>query len=657
MTAPIPYFKKQSGFWAGAAISLICVVYQSLYRAVPWNGDLMIGLPIAKEFAHPGLFSPYDLIVSSGIREPYHLYKYLGGFLYGIHANIDFIWEGLFLCFLFLTFLSFWFLSLELTQDKLSSALVLAFIAVAHPLRGSLHAAAVPTPSFVTTLAAMPLAIAAIVFLLRKRFFVAVALSSFVFNIHPYVGVLAASAIAAGVFFNSGERLSKRAVAIVGGGLFALPNVIYILSHFSKNFVPVGYDFYAQFRLYAMHVFVDEHWREGYGWFFVNLAGAVLFARYIDRWKRSVVRTLFACWFGLMAVYAFNSYVTKSTPILVMFLFRATYFIKPIVFIFIVHGIRRWRIELRNTLGDISWWKPWELSAAIALLFFSSILPMNMAVVADALALLAYGFITRQVARDTKSYQFFFGSVLFVGVALLLTLIIFQFSRFAESQAAVENVVVGIVVVYALSLLWVFRKLNRTIQSIPLEHSQRTLTSRAIVAALSVVLIHHLIISLKDRHIPFVPDLDKIEERIMMHRAPERTAALMQWARTATPQGSLFVVPPDAWDDFGAFRIIAERGLYITCNEVNQLAFDASIYQQGNQRVASLGVKITGPHTFDASGYYELTLPDLQRLCAQDHADFIVFEKKQLHGVLSSLSTVYHDEIYVVINLHDLMKK
>ena len=345
-----------------------------------------------------------------------------------------------------------------MTQDALSSALVIAFIAVAHPLRGSLHAAAVPTPSFVTTLAAMPLAIAAIVFLLRKRFFVAVALSSFVFNIHPYVGVLAASAIASAVFFNSEERLGKRVVVIAGGGLFALPNVIYILSHFSTNFVPVGYDFYAQFRLYAMHVFVDEHWREGYGWFFVNLAGAVWFARYIDQWKRGVVWTLFACWFVLMAGYAFNSYVTKNNAILVMFLFRATYFIKPIVFIFVVHGIRRWRIEVRNTLGGVSWWKPWELTAAITVLFFSSILPMNMAVVADALSLVAYGFMVKQVTRETNSYRFLLRSVLYVGVVLFLVLIIFQFAGFAGSQAAVENIVVGIIVVYAISLLWVFRE-------------------------------------------------------------------------------------------------------------------------------------------------------------------------------------------------------
>lgn len=103
-------------------------------------------------------FFPYDLIVSSGIRGPFHLYKHLGGFLYQNNVNVNLVWHSLFLGFLFLTFLAFWFLSFELTGDSLSSALVLPMIAVTHPLRGSLHAAAVPLAAFVTALAAMPFA-------------------------------------------------------------------------------------------------------------------------------------------------------------------------------------------------------------------------------------------------------------------------------------------------------------------------------------------------------------------------------------------------------------------------------------------------------------------------------------------------------------------
>jgi len=643
---------KRSPLAIGSLISMICVVYQSLYRAVPANGDLLLGLPIGKEFAHPGLFSKYDLLVSSGVRGPYHLYKYIGGFLYQINANVDIIWECFFLVFLFLTFLSLWFLSLELTQDTFSSALVLAIISITHPLRGSLHASAVPIQSFVTALAAMPLALAAITLLLRKRYFVSMALSSFVFNIHPYVGVLTASAVGVEILFKSQDSFGKRAMVIVGGGLFALPNIVYILAYVPSNFTVDGFDFYTQFRLYALHAFIDAHWREGYGWFFINLAGAVWFARYINEWKRGVLWILFTCWFVLMALYAFNSYVTKNPTIMLMFLFRATYFIKPIIFIMVVNGIYRWRNELRNGATALSWWKPWEVSAAIIFLFFSAILPMKFAVMADTLAFVAYGFIALRIRRQTDSFKLFLAAILYAGIFLLCILIGDDFFPFAGFQELVENVVVGSIVAIAMALLFVFKKLNHQAKSLTKTSGLDISFRQLIIATLCVLLSHHLIISLKDRQIPFIPDIAGIKERIFMHEAPARTAALMHWARTSTPQRSLFIVPPLNWDDFGAFRLVAERGIYATIAEVNQLAFDASIYHQAHQRLVNLGITFPAPREFDQQGYYELTLQDLQRLAKQEHADYIVLEESLMHGTVSSLPTVYHDERYVVLDLH-----
>jgi hypothetical protein len=527
-------------------------------------------------------------------------------------------------------------------------------IAVAHPLRGSLHAAAVPLPAFVTAMAAMPFALAALVLLLRKRFFAAMALGGLVFNIHPYVGVLISFAIAAAIFWGSDESLGKRSAIIIGGGLFALPNAVYILSHLPSNFAAVGYDFYEQFRLYAMHAFVEDHWREGYGWFFVNLAGAVWFARYLDPWKRRVVSVLFAAWFVLMSVYVFNSYITKNTAILLMWLFRATYFIKPIVFIVVVDGIRRWRNELRNSHGVLPWWKPWQLTVAIALLFFSAILPMKLAVVADALALVAYGFVTLQVGKQTTSNRFFLNSIPFAGVLLLCVLAGVQFSAFGASRELVENIIVGTIVVLALALLVVFKSLNQGAEGATQIPEPERSASRVLIAALTVLLIHHFIISLNDRRIPFVPDFAGIKERIMMHQAPARTAALMSWARTTTPQGSLFIVPPDRWDDFAAFRLVADRSLFVTFVEVNQLSLDASVYHQAHQRVVALGVTFPKRREYDTRGYYDLTLQDLQKLSRQEHADYIVVEKERLHGTLSTFPAAYHDENYVIINLHDI---
>jgi len=648
------YYSKHARLLIGSLLALVCVLYQSLFRAVPGNGDLMTGLPIAKEFAHPGLYSPYDLIVSSGVRGPFHLYKHLGGFLYQNNVNVDLVWHTLFLGFLFLTFLAFWFLSFELTGDTLSSALVLAMITVAHPLRGSLHAAAVPLAAFVTALAAMPFALGALVLLFRRRFFAAMALGSLVFNVHPYVGVLISLAVAAAIFWGSDESLGKRSVIIIGGGLFALPNVVYILSHLPSNFAAVGYDFYEQFRLYAMHAFVEDHWREGYGWFFMNLAGAVWLSRYIDPWKRRVVSVLFAAWFILMAGYVFNSYVTKNTAILLMWLFRATYFIKPIIFIFIVHGMRRWRNELRNSQSSLPWWKPWQLTVAVALLFFSAILPMKLAVVADALALVAYGFVTRQVGQQTILNRFFLNAIQFAGVLSLCVLAGVQLSIFAASREPVENIIVGIIVALAMVLLVVFKKINKSIEGATRLPEPETSASRVLVATLSVLLLHHFVISLNDRRFPFVPDFAGMKERIMMHQAPARTAALMSWARTATPQGSLFIVPPDRWDDFAAFRLVAERSLFVTFVEVNQLSLDASVYHQAHQRVVALGVTFPERREYDTRGYYDLTLDDLQRLFRQEHADYIVVEKERLRGALSTFPSTYHDEYYVVINLHDI---
>ncbi len=642
-----------SNFALGSCVSILCVVYQSLYRAVPVNGDLLLGLPIGKEFAHPGLYSHYDLLISSGIRGPFHLYKYLGGLLYGINIPADIVWHAFFLTFLFLTFLALWYLSLELTTAQATSALILALVAVAHPLRGSLHASAVPILSFVTASAAIPLALAAIVALLRKRYFLSMATSSFVFNIHPYVGLLSTLAIAAAILMRSGGSLSKRAAIILGGGALALPNGVYILTHLPSNFAAAGFDFYAQFRLYAMHAFVEDHWREGYGWFFMNLAGAIWFSRFVEAWKRGTVWALMACWFLLMAGYVFNSYVTKNEAVLLMFLFRATYFIKPIIFVFVVHGMLQWRSELNDHSG--AWWKPLEFSSAVVFLFLSAILPMEYAVLADVLALIAYGFMTSLAARQSGSSHLLPLVLLGLGVALLCLLIGTGISGSALSKECIENGVVGVVVASALLLIFLTVRHNgfvrRTTQ--PAEHPISA--PRLITMVLAVLLSHHLIIATKDRHFPFVPDVAGMRNRILIHDPQIASAGLMHWARSSTPQQSLFVVPPDEEPEFNSFRLVAERGVFVTIGEINQLAFGALVYHEAHLRLLRLGVRIPSHRKYETVGYYALTLQNLRALARQDHADYIVFDGNLVNKEFSTLQIAYRDEHYVVFNLHDLI--
>ena len=646
--------KAKSNTILGSLISIVCVVYQSLYRVVPANGDVLLGLPIAKEQAHPGLYSSYDLLVSSGIRGPFHLYKYLGGMLYSNRANVDVIWEILFLVFLFLTFLLVWHLSMEITGNTLSSALVLAVIAVAHPLRGTLHAAAVPIQSFITASAAMPFALGAIFLIFRKRALWAMALASFVFNIHPYVGLLTASAIAVVIFFERGRSLRVRLGVVLAGGALAIPNIIYILGHMSTNFVGTNSDFYTQFRLYAMHVFVEDHWREGYGWFFTNLGGAVLFSRYIDGWKRRIVLFMFAWWFVLMGAYALNAYVTTIPSLLLTFLFRATYFIKPLVLIFIVHGLHMWRKALRQDDNVHSWWQPWEYSFAVGILFLSSILPMASAVLADILALIAYGMLAILFTGIGRFHKRMLVSTMPMGVVLLCSYALSYFIRPSPISLLIENSIVGVVVIFGLYMIFALRKVaplpfpdekDAKIQAIP---------RNVVLAALSILLVHHLIISLKDRQKPFVPDIQAIKERIFIQRDFGKTADLMEWVRNSTPQASLFAIPPEVDTELGAFRLNAERGVFITLDEVNQLAFDASIYHEAHRRITRLGVVVSDRRKFDTHGYYELTRANLRALSHEEHVDYAIFAREQLHGELATLPRAFSGHRYVVINLHEI---
>ena len=643
---------KRSNIFVGLFFSAVCVVYNALFRTVPVSGDIFLALPIAKEFAHAGLYSPYDLLVSSGIRGPFHLYKYLGGFLYLSNVNIDIAWYIFFLLSFFLTFVALWFLSLELTGNTFSSILFLAIIAVAHPLRGSLHAAAVPIPAFITAAVALPFAFFSIILLLRKQFFAAMLLGSFLFNIHPYIGLLISTAVATVIFFDSEKILRKRFFIIFAGSLCALPNVIYILTHLPSNFSTVEFDFYSQFRLYAMHAFINDHWREGYGWFFLNVAGAMFFGRYIEPQKRRVIWILCLTWFVLMILYAFNSYVTKNTAVLLMFLFRATYFIKPIIFIFVVNGIYQWNKELRDNKGLPVWWMPWKLYISILLLFFSSILPMKFAVIADVLALLAYTFILLQINSKTKIYSTLGYALILMSVIMLIVLVYHHSFEPMISQEALQNIVVGVVITFSLLLFFVFYKFSQQQQIFTEKQIVNQSYFRIVAPFLSVLIAHQLIISIKDKQVPFIPDIAAIQQRIFMHQPPRRTVALMEWAKRATPQNSLFVIPPDNDEDFASFRIVTERGVYITISDVNQLAFDALVYRQVHQRILGLGVTIPDHRVFDTRGYYTLTIDDIRRLAGKEHADYLVYEKNKMTE-LSLLPKVYQDEYYVVINLHD----
>jgi uncharacterized membrane protein len=297
---------------------------------------------------------------------------------------------------------------------------------------------------------------------------------------------------------------------------------------------------------------------------------------------------------------------------------------------------------------------PWELTAAVGLLFFSSILPMKYAVAADALALLAYGFMARLAIIRSTTVRSALTTIVPVAGVLLLLFGSVQIPAFSAHGELVENFIVTVVVLYALFFLIAFRKQDMIFPAAIEDHAGEKSAPAIALAVFTILVIHNLIISVNDRQFPFVPDFAGIKQRIFIHQAPPSTAALMKWARTSTPQTSLFAICPDEWDDFGGFRLVAERGLYITIVEVNQLSLDAAVYNQGHQRVLALGTRFPRRREYDTRGYYDLSLLDLKSLVETEHIDFMVFRRSSLHGFLNTVRTAYSDEHYIVVDLHSL---
>lgn len=127
-------------FVTAAAVTAACLLYL-LFVTVSisnFTGDIFMAFPIAKESARPGLYSPHDLLVSSGIRGPYHLYK-LAGQLYELTAHVDAVWFTLTVLFVWLTLLAVWYISYTVSSSRIIASIVVFLFTAASPWAGTLN--------------------------------------------------------------------------------------------------------------------------------------------------------------------------------------------------------------------------------------------------------------------------------------------------------------------------------------------------------------------------------------------------------------------------------------------------------------------------------------------------------------------------------------
>ena len=649
----------------GLAVCALAVVYINFYGPwIPAPGDLVLAFPISKELADPGLYSSHDLVVSSGLRMPFHVYR-AAGWLFRWNLDVDQVWHMLYQLFLLATLHATWMLAWRLSGRVEAASVCVGVIAAMSFLRGGLHWSQMPVTSLVTAQVATPFALYALVALFSRRRLPALILAAFTFNIHPYVGLLTIFSVTIVVLFNSSDvPFARRATWLAIGAALALPNAIYILASLPQNFglsadAPSNTEFYAQFRNYAWHAFVGDHWREGYGWVALNLAGLVYFSRYLDREHRRSVLLIAAGLILIMAAYLVNLYVVRIKTVILMFLFRATYLLKPIMLATLIAGLDKWCREATAAPGGRRY-ERWLIGVGFTLMAFTPRI-----LYAEAIGVVTYGLLLTMLSRRTAARA---GAVLLILIGVILMTVngILRGRDLTnplnvESLVQFENWAVGITVACAAALAGLFAWIERDGEPAARRADRGIPAGRLANAAAAMVLVLAVrlaVTAIAQGNLAILrPNATAtLVERMRFSRPHPSLRGLTEWAATQTPRGSLIAVPP-VMRAFDSFRYKASRGVFATTHEVNQLAFDTRIYLEAHQRLELLGIRVTGRHAFDARGYHQLTAQKLADLHREQHIDFAIFHVPWLGAHMNPYRPAFFDGTFVAFDLKQIAEQ
>lgn len=121
----------------------------------------------------------------------------------------------------------------------------------------------------------------------------------------------------------------------------------------------------------------------------------------------------------------------------------------------------------------------------------------------------------------------------------------------------------------------------------------------------------------------------------------------MAWARNESPRGSLFAVPPVS-QDWVRFRLVAQRGVYTTVHDINQLWYVRDFVFPAVNRLATLGVITKGPHNFDPHPYLHPTCERLHEL-DRDGVGYYVLPAESVVPAGSVMA--YRDSNYSILDV------
>jgi hypothetical protein len=617
---------------------------------MPQVSDLLLAFPIAQGAADPSLYPPGDLLVSAGLRGPFHLYK-AAGVLFSLGWQADEIWNWLFLAIHTGLFYSVWLLGRAMTRNPAVAAIAMLAMAVAPVMRGTLYWTLMPLPMLVTATVAVPVGVLALVCAFSGRRRTALLVAGAICNIHPYVGAICL-VISGTVLLAAAEEgsRSRRAGWLVAGAACALPNAVYILWNvpFGALSAPgAAARFFEQWRQHAYHNFIEDHWHEGYGWHFLAIASLGWFTRGLSPSVRRGVWCVVAAVLGLYVVSFVNAQFIHQNTVLMAHLVRGGYFLKPVLFVVLAHGLWDWCAPGGDSEREAPRW--WRLLVAVFVIL-SCVDPNGQR--ADAVLLIALGGVAWFVSGDARTSRAAAGAAVVAGIAQLALVMMAK----KWPGGVLESVLPALVamdVCWALGLFVLFR---RAASCAPPEgHLPPRATWRLLgVAALALLGLARAPFVLRSGPRGLLPmaATDHFERaRILTPKPP--IEGVVRWARAESRPASLWLVPP-LDPSFLAFRVTAERGVYAAIFDVNQLGFDPKAYFVVDERLRRIGVQVLGRHRFDAAGYLQLPEATLVALARDEGVDYAVFPVEGAAPWLQGASAVFEDERFRVIDLRHL---
>ncbi len=592
------------------------------YRGAPTAFDEWLALPIGIETASPGTYPAGDLLVQGSVHGPFHLYK-LASVLWTLGVDADVAWYVLLALSLVAFFLAVWRLAAAMGLNSAERLMLVAAIAATPIYRGTLNWSAQPMLSFITASVAVPLGLLAIAAALEDHPVRALVFAALTFDVHPSLGLCAGIAVAV---VSWRRPVKELATAVLVALLVAAPNLVYLLRHPPGASAASDADLWAIFRIFGYHTFVRDHWRDGYPWYAMALALALVGAAQlgIDAARRARVVVLAMTvvavgWIGVMNL--------ASLPaVMPLYLIRASLLAKPLLV-----GLALTALTRRGYAGKYAFLAPWAGVVAVA---------HPSRVVAEAALAIVLGVVL-QPSSDRRLSAV--GTAAWTCGALLLL------AWIAGSVPALDALM-AFTTPLRLAALGVGATAVALLLAPPSDvpgfgRPGRPWAMRSLALALPV-----LSVGLAR---PFgrgwLPESRaKISERLHLSRPLPKESGAMDWAAHSSPPGSLFAIPPiDA--NWLRFRVVTHRGAYVTVHDINQLLYVRDLVFPAVDRLAALGVVVKGPHNFDPRPYLRPTCARLQRL-GRDAVGYYVLPVESVVPTGSVIS--YRDANYTILDVN-----